>query len=75
MPLDDLFFVSRTRHGGISYWGSVYATHRVWVTVFGSQIGLTANNIAAVHLRCVRWCALNCNYADWLVSDRMDRRS
>jgi MFS family permease len=73
MPLRSLFVSSPLGTVGIFLLGSVYATQSGMGAVFGSQIGLTANNIA-LFIAMLFAGALLMQYPIGWLSDRMDRR-
>jgi len=73
MPLRRLFVGSPLGTVGIFLLGSVYATQSGMGAVFGSQIGLTANQIA-LFIAMLFAGALVLQYPIGWLSDRMDRR-
>ncbi|WP_372611321.1 MFS transporter [Aquicoccus sp.] len=73
MPLRDLFRGSPLGTVGIFLLGSVYATQAGMGAVFGSQIGLTAAQIA-LFVAMLFAGALVLQYPIGWLSDRMDRR-
>ncbi len=73
MPLRKLFRGSPLGTVGIFLLGSVYATQSGMGAVFGSQIGLTANQIA-LFVAMLFAGALVLQYPIGWLSDRMDRR-
>ena len=73
MPLRRLFVGSPLGTVGIFLLGSVYATQTGMGAVFGSQIGLTANQIA-LFIAMLFAGALVLQYPIGWLSDRMDRR-
>jgi MFS family permease len=73
MPLRDLFQGSPLGTVGIFLLGSVYATQSGMGAVFGTQIGLTATQIA-LFIAMLFAGALVLQYPIGWLSDRMDRR-
>ncbi|WP_223427577.1 MFS transporter [Tateyamaria pelophila] len=73
MPMRDLFKGSPLGAVGIFLLGSVYATQSGMGAVFGSQIGLSATQIA-VFIAMLFAGALVLQYPIGWLSDRMDRR-
>jgi MFS family permease len=73
MPLRDLFKGSPLGTVGIFLLGSVYATQSGMGAVFGTQIGLTATQIA-LFIAMLFAGALVLQYPIGWLSDRMDRR-
>mgnify|MGYP000515890874 FL=1 len=73
MPLRELFFQSPLGTVGIFLLGSVYATQSGMGAVFGSQIGMPADQIA-LFVAMLFAGALVLQYPIGWLSDRMDRR-
>ncbi|QJF50612.1 MFS transporter [Roseobacter ponti] len=74
MPLRDLFRGSPLGTVGIFLLGSIYATQSGMGAVFGTQIGLTASQIASF-VAMLFAGALVMQYPIGWLSDRMDRRT
>jgi MFS family permease len=74
MPLRDLFRGSPLGTVGIFLLGSIYATQSGMGAVFGTQIGLTASQIAGF-VAMLFAGALVMQYPIGWLSDRMDRRT
>ena len=73
MPLRDLFLGSPLGTVGIFLLGSVYATQSGMGAVFGTQIGMTADEVA-LFVAMLFAGALVLQYPIGWLSDRMDRR-
>ena len=73
MPLRGLFASSPLGTVGIFLLGSIYATQSGMGAVFGTQIGMTANNIALL-VAMLFAGALALQYPIGWLSDRVDRR-